>query len=179
MSMFDPFYSIFDTIFYPFFNILPDPRVSYMVGVFVVSIVIALITTVATSKFVDQEEMKANKAMLKAFQEKINKAREKGDEKKIKKFTNEMMSVQSEVMKGSFKPLMYTMPPIIVVFQWLHHYWELELLSQTFITDGSNYLISLPFSLPKYGTELGWLGWYILCSFMTSTAIRKIFKVQM
>jgi uncharacterized membrane protein (DUF106 family) len=179
MGLFDPFFSIFDTIFYPVFNLLPDPRVSYMVGVFFVSIFIALITTLATSKFVDPEEMKSNKATLKAFQEKINKAREKGDEKKIKKFTNEMMGVQSEVMKGSFKPLMYTMPPIIIVFQWLHHYWDYYWSLQTFITDVPNYLISLPFSLPKYGTELGWLGWYIICSFMTSTAIRKIFKVQM
>ncbi len=175
MSLFDPFYGIFDTLFYPFFNLVPDPRVSYMVGVFFVSIIIALITTVATAKVVDQGEMKVNKATLKDFQEKITVAREKGDEKKMKKLTNEMMGVQSEVMKGSFKPLMYTMLPIIIVFRWLGHYWEL----QTFITDGSNYLISLPFSLPKYGTELGWLGWYIICSFMTSTAIRKIFKVQM
>jgi uncharacterized membrane protein (DUF106 family) len=175
MGIFDPFYSILDTAFYPFFNLLPDQRVSYLVGIFFVSILIAFITTLVTSKVIDQDEMKANKATLKEFQEKLNKAREKGDEKKMKKLTNEMMGVQSDVMKGSFKPLMYTMLPIIIVFRWLGQYAPL----QTFIIDNGNYLVSLPFSLPKFGTELGWLGWYIVCSFMTSTAIRKIFKVHM
>ncbi len=176
VSVFDPFYGILDTLFFPAFNSIgSNQRGSYMVGIFFVSVLIAFITTAVTSKVIDQDEMKANKKVLKDIQEKVNAAREQGDEKKIKKLTGEMMGVQSEVMKGSFKPMMYTMIPIIVVFRWLHQYQPL----QTFISENGGYLVSLPFTLPKFGTELGWLGWYIVCSFMTSTVIRKMFKIQM
>ncbi|MFQ5800776.1 MAG: DUF106 domain-containing protein [Candidatus Hydrothermarchaeales archaeon] len=175
MGIFDPFYSILDLTFHPMFNLASgNQKVSLMVGIFVVSILIALITTVVTARVIDQDEMKTNKKRLKEFQEKVNKAREKGDEKKLKKITAEMMQVQSAVMKSSFRPMIYTFVPIIIVFKWLAQYAPL----QTFILE-KGYLISLPFTLPKFGTHLGWLGWYIICSFMTSTVIRKIFKIQM
>jgi uncharacterized membrane protein (DUF106 family) len=176
MGMLDPFYGVLDIAFHPFFNLTSEnQRLSFMLGIFTVSILIALITTVVTARAIDQDEMKANKKKLKAFQDKISEARKKGDEKKMKKLTSEMMEIQGEVMKGSFKPMMYTFPPIILVFNWLRQYAPL----QTFIIENGNYLISLPFTLPRFGTELGWLGWYIVCSFMTSTLIRKIFKLQM
>jgi len=182
MSFFDPVYQILDRIFYPVFNLLPvNEKVSIMVGIFFVSALIAIITTAVTVKVIDQEEMKINKKKLKDFQKKMNEAREKGDEKKLKKITAEMMEIQGEVMRDSFKPMMYTMAPIILVFSWLRQY---ELL-QTFILKNS-YLVSLPFNLPRLpfgwhpgGPVLGWLGWYIVCSFMTSTVVRKIFKIQM
>jgi uncharacterized membrane protein (DUF106 family) len=175
MGIFDPVFKVINPLFSPVFNLAPgNERLSFMLGIFFVSILIALITTVATLKVIDQDEMKANKKRLKQFQEKMNVARDKGDEKKLKKLTSEMMGVQSEVMKGSFKPMMYTMIPIIVVFRWLGQYGPL----QKFILD-NGYLVSLPFTLPRFGTELGWLGWYIICSFMTSTVIRKVFKVHM
>ncbi len=175
MGFFDPLYGILDGAFDPLFDLVPeDEKLSMMLGIFAVSILISLITTVVTAKVIDQEEMKSNRKRLKEIQKKMGEARDKGDEKKLKKITNEMMQVQSEVMKGSFKPMIYTFIPIIIVFRWLYQYDPL----QTFISL-NNHLVSLPFTLPVFGRELGWLGWYIICSFMTSTVIRKMFNLHM
>jgi uncharacterized membrane protein (DUF106 family) len=170
----DPIYSILDLAFQPVFTLFPDDqKVSLMVGIFVVSILISLITTTVTAKVVDQEEMKANKKRFNEIKEKYEKAVQKGDDKKAKKIQSDMMGAQKELMSGSFKPMMYTFIPIILVFRWLYQYAPL----QTFILE-KDYLISLPFALPKFGTQLGWLGWYIVCSLMTSTVIRKVFNLQ-
>jgi uncharacterized membrane protein (DUF106 family) len=174
MGIFDPFYTILDAVFQPFFSLIPyDERISFMVGIFIVSIFIAFITTFATARVIDQDEMKKNKKKLSAIKEKFEAATKAKDDKKAKKFQSEMMSVQGETMKNSIKPMMYTFPPIILVFQWLRQYGPL----QTFIFE-NDFLVSLPFTLPKYGNQFGWLGWYIVCSFMTSTVLRKIFKIQ-
>jgi uncharacterized membrane protein (DUF106 family) len=175
MGALDPFYRVLDSVFAPIFNLTPEnERLSLLIGIFFVSAVIALITTIATAKAIDQDEMKETKKKLKDLKEKVDEARKKGDEKKMKKTSEKMMAVQMEQSKNAFKPMIYTFPPIIVVFQWLRQYGPL----QTFILD-NNFLVSLPFTLPRYGDQLGWLGWYIVCSFMTSTVIRKVFKIQM
>jgi len=182
MSLFSPFYHLLDLLFQRFFNLLPgNEKLSLMLGIYFVSLVIAALTTAVTARVIDQEEMKHNKEMLKEFQERLRKAREKGDEKRMKKISEEMMEVQAEVMKNSFKPMLYTLIPIIVVFSWLRQYAPL----QNFISD-KGYLVLLPFSMPRLpfgwhpgGPHLGWLGWYIVCSFMTSALARKIFKVHM
>ncbi|RMF89679.1 MAG: DUF106 domain-containing protein [Methanobacteriota archaeon] len=175
MAVFEPFYGILDTLFHPVFSLFPgDQKLSLMTGIFVVSIIISLITTVVTVKVIDQDEMKRNKKKLKTYQERFTEATKKGDEKRAKKIQSEMMQVQSQVMKSSFAPMLYTFVPIIIVFRWLYQYAPL----QTFILE-KGYLVSLPFTLPRYGTELGWLGWYIICSLMTSTVIRKAFNLQM
>ncbi len=182
MGLFDPVYQVLDLLFGFMFNFFADDlKLSLMTGIFIVSGLIALITTAVTAKVIDQNEIKKGKKRLKEFQDKINKAQEKKDEKKVKKLTSEMMQVQSEVMKNSIKPLMYTMVPIILVFSWMRQYAPL----QNFILEKS-YLVLLPFNMPGLpfswhpgGPYLGWLGWYIVCSFMTSTLIRKMFKIQM
>lgn len=175
MGVFDPFYGVLDKIFLPVFTLFPEnEKLSMMVGIFMVSVLIAFITTLVTSKVIDQDEMKFNKKRLKEFQEKLKTTREKGDEKKLKKIQSQMLEVQSEVMKGSFKPMIYTFIPIIIVFQWLGQYEAL----QTYI-NMYQHLVTLPFTLPIFGSELGWLGWYIICSFMSSTVIRKVFNLHM
>ncbi len=175
MSVFDPFFGVLDSILGPMFALSPEnQKLSLMIGIFTVSVLIALITTIVTSKVIDQEEMKSNKRRLKEFQEKLKTTREKGDEKKLKKIQSQMLEVQSEVMKGSFKPMLYTFVPIIIVFQWLSQYETL----QTYI-NMYQHLVTLPFTLPIFGSELGWLGWYIVCSFMSSTVIRKVFNLHM
>jgi uncharacterized membrane protein (DUF106 family) len=77
MAVFDFFYSFLDLLFNPVFNISAEKKVSYMVGIFFVSALIAFITTLVTSKVIDQDEMKQNKKKLKEFQEKVKRGYEK------------------------------------------------------------------------------------------------------
>lgn len=38
-------------------------------------------------------------------------------------------------------------------------------------------VVNLPFSLPRFGDKLGWLGWYILSSMPASIFFRKLFGI--
>jgi uncharacterized membrane protein (DUF106 family) len=127
-----------------------------------------------TSRVVDQREMKRIKAKLAKYQEKAREAQKKNNMSEFKKLNKEIMSLQSKMMANSFKPMIFTMIPIILIFSWLRHY---DYLAAYIKTNG--YLVSLPFSLPIWGSKLNWLGWYILCSIPISTLIKKIFKLEM
>ncbi|MFQ5976184.1 MAG: EMC3/TMCO1 family protein [Candidatus Hydrothermarchaeales archaeon] len=171
MSFFEtltsPFYGVMDLIFGPFFHLTSNAQQNNLIGVLVVSIFVSLVITVATAKLVDQELMKKYKKKLKTYQDQMSKVQKKGDTKKLQKVQGKMMGLQGEMMKLSFKPMIYTMIPIVVIFGWLGHTIPREVVVAT-----------LPFSIPKYGTTLGWLGWYIFASIPTSSLLKKILNIE-
>ncbi len=162
-----------DGIFGPLFHISSNPQVSAIVGVMFISLLVSVIIVAITSKIVDQKRMKELKAKTASYQEKIKKAQKTKNLKKVSSIQKEMMKYQKEMMGMSMKPMMYTMIPIIVIFTWLRQY---DVLNDFIVQQG--YLVALPFALPKFGSTLGWLGWYILCSFPMSVLIKKIFKIE-
>ena len=113
------------------------------------------------------------KSKMQKFQEKSRQAKRKNDTKELNKLNQEMMGVQTKMMSNSFKPMLYTMVPIIIIFSWLGKY---EYIKSFIETNG--YLVSLPFALPIWGSKLEWLGWYILCSFAISPLIKKVFNID-
>ena len=162
-----PFYGLMDIIFGPFFRLTSNTQQNNLIGVLIVSIFVSFLITLATAKLVDQELMKKYKKKLKGYQEQMKELQKKGETKKLQKVQSKMMSIQGEMMKGSFKPMIYTMIPIVVIFGWLGHIIPRDVI-----------VIILPFSIPKYGNVLGWLGWYIFCSIPTSTLSRKIMNIE-
>lgn len=162
-----------DDFFYPIFHLTSDPKLNLLIGIFLVATLISAIIVGITNKLVDQKRMKELKAEIAKYQEKIKKARDRRDLKKATSLQNEMMKYNKEMMGMSLRPMMYTFLPIIIIFTWLRQYDYLkEFISQ------QGYLITLPFVVPKFGTTIGWFGWYILCSFPTSILIKKIFKIE-
>ena len=121
------------------------PRVS----VIILSFLVTLVMTLVTKKFTDQSRMKELKKMQKAYQVKLKGC--KGDLKKQGEIQKEMMSCSMELMKHSFKPMMFTFLPLILLFWWIRGIYT-EILS-------------------------GWLWWYIGVSLVSSIILRKALKV--
>jgi len=169
----DSIFGATEALLSPLFHLTSNQRFNILFGIFLVSAIVSAIITFVTAKVVDQKEMKRYKELLKKYQDKMVKAQKKGDLKSTKKAQSRLMEVQSEMMKNSFRPMFYTMPPIILIFSWLRRYEYL----QSYI-DLHGHAVLLPFSLPKFGASLGWLGWYILCSFATSIIIKKVFGIE-
>ena len=171
--VFESIYRVTDVLLSPLFHLTSNQEFNILFGVFLVATIVSAIITFVTAKVVDQKEMKRYKELLKKYQDKMVKAQKKGDMKTTKKAQSKLMGVQSEMMKNSFAPMLYTMPPIILIFSWLRQY---EYLQSYIAVQG--YAVLLPFTLPKFGASLGWLGWYILCSFATSITIKKVFGIE-
>ncbi|MDI6654954.1 MAG: EMC3/TMCO1 family protein [Candidatus Hydrothermarchaeota archaeon] len=165
-------YSIMDATLGIFFNLSGNAKFNLIFGVFVISAIVSAIIVLITARVVDQKEMKELKAKMAKYQEKIKEAQQKKDLKQVGRLQKEMMRDQGAIMSKSFKPMLYTMIPIILIFTWLRRE----------IPNGpDDYILTMPFSFMKVGEPniaLGWLGWYILCSFPTSTLIKKIFNIE-
>lgn len=118
-------------------------------GIIILSFLITLFMTLVTKKFTDQNRMKELKKIQKACQIKIKD--HKGDLKKQAEIQKEMMRCSMELMKHSFKPMLFTLLPLIILFWWIRGVYT--------------------------GVLSYWIWWYIGTSIVSSIVLRKLLKV--
>ena len=154
------FYDLLDTVFG---SIWDWPGIY---AVFVVAIIVGVISVSGQYFLVDQEKVKRIRKESSEFQKRLIAAQKSGNKKELRKMEARKKKVQqqqAEMTGMTMKPMMLTFVPIIVFFGWVRAQPEaLELV------------IDLPFTLPYFGDTLGWLGWYILCSFFFTQTLRKL-----
>lgn len=124
---------------------IANPKISIVAVAFLVTLVMTLIT----KKVTDQNRLKELKKIQKACQIKLKNA--KGDMKKQSEIQKEIMSCSMEMMKASFKPMLYTFIPIILLFKWIRGIYSPILSS--------------------------WFWWYLGSALVSSIALRKVLKV--
>ncbi len=160
-------YSIMDAAFGFLFRLTGDEWMDPIIGISFMSALVSLMITLMTARFIDQKKMKALKEKSKLYQEKMKEAQKKGNMKNVKKYQQEFSKLTMEMMSSSMRPMLFTFPPIILIFSWLRY-----------LIPHDQVIIVLPFSLPYWGNDLGWLGWYILMSFSTSPLFKKILNIE-
>ena len=176
-------YGALNTIFNPILALDPNPT-NPALTVLIIAFFVSLITTIANKYLVDQDEMNAIQERNKAFQKELRDAQKRGDGKKIAELQakqTEMMKDQSAMMSNQFKPMIVTFVPIILIFFWMrtsaiHNlviilpktvYWVI--LTPVWHAIGS-VLYGGQATIP-YG--IGWLLWYMICTFGMSQILRK------
>jgi len=125
-----------------------------------ISFLISLITQLINLKFTDQKFIKEKRGKMKALQKKLSPNSSK---KEFGEVQSEIMSLNNELMKHTIKPTMYTFVPMLVVF-WV--------LGAVFNPYGD--IITLPFSLPLFGSAISWLGTYVIFSLVFSLTLRPL-----
>ena len=176
-------YEALNSIFNPILAMDPNPA-NPALTVLIIAFIVSLITTIANKYLVDQDEMNEIQARNKAFQKELREAQKRGDGKKIAELQakqTEMMQDQSKMMTNSFKPMIVTFVPIILIFFWMR---TSAISGLVVILPPSVYWVTLtPFwhfighflyggnaTIP-YG--IGWLLWYMICTFGMSQILRK------
>ena len=176
-------YGALNAIFNPILSIDPNPT-NPALTVLIIAFIVSLITTIANKYLVDQDEMNEIQERNKAFQKELRDAQKRGDGKKIAELQarqTEMMQDQSKMMTNSFKPMSVTFVPIILIFFWMR---TSVISGLVVILPPSVYWVTLtPFwhfighflyggnaTIP-YG--IGWLLWYMICTFGMSQILRK------
>ena len=176
-------YGALNTIFNPILAMDPNPT-NPALTVLIIAFIVSLITTIANKYLVDQDEMNEIQERNKAFQKELREAQKRGDGKKIAELQakqTEMMQDQSKMMTNSFKPMIVTFVPIILIFFWMR---TSAISGLVVILPPSVYWVTLtPFwhfighflyggnaTIP-YG--IGWLLWYMICTFGMSQILRK------
>ncbi len=125
-----------------------------------VTFIISLATQLINYFLVDQELVKSKRKRMKELQQSIKPGVSK---EVINKAQAELLTINSELMKLTMKPTLYTMLPLLGLF-WI--------LSSVFKPYGD--LITLNFNLPLFGTGISWLGTYIIFSFIFSLILKPL-----
>jgi len=160
----EPLYAVLNSTLGLAFSIGNEHR--YMIGILIISSLVSLFITLVTSRVVDRERMRHIRERMPQLQERLRKAQKEGDSKKMMKINREMLELQREMMSNAFKPMLYTMLPLLLLFSWLRY------------TMPQGTVVNLPFELPVYGSSLGWLGWYILSSLLVSPVMKKLLNAD-
>lgn len=176
-------YGALNAVFNPILAIDPNPA-NPALTVLIIAFIVSLITTIANKYLVDQDEMNEVQAKMKDFQNELRDAQKRGDGKKVAELQAkqpELMQEQSKMMTNQFKPMIVTFVPIILIFFWMRSsaihnlviilpqtvYW-VTLTPLWHLLGG--FLYGGKATIP-YG--IGWLLWYMICTFGMSQIIRK------
>jgi len=115
-----------------------------------ISIVVTAISTLLMKWLTNQEHLKSLKKRQKELQEEVKKHKDDGE--MVKELQKEMLSITGTMMKSSFKPLLVTFIPFLILIYWLRSIYT-----------------------PLMGGS--WIWWYIGASLISSMIFRKVFKM--
>jgi len=125
--------------------LIANPKTS----IIIIAVLITFLTTLITKKVTNQNRMKELKKIQKACQIKLKDS--KGDPIKMAEIQKEMMGCSMELMKHSFKPMIFTFIPLIILFWWIKGIYT--------------------------GVLSGWIWWYIGGGVISSIISRKVLDV--
>ncbi len=176
-------YGALNTIFNPILAMDPNPT-NPALTVLIIAFIVSLITTVANKYLVDQDEMNDIQAEMKEFQNELRDAQKRGDGKRVAELQAkqpEIMQRQSKMMSNQFKPMIVTFVPIILIFFWMR---SSAISNLVIILPQTVYWVTLTpvwhfigkfiyGGNPSIPYGIGWLLWYMICTFGMSQIIRK------
>lgn len=88
-------------------------------AILIISIFVAVFTTVVYKYTTDQTKLRKIKADLKEYQSKAKEHSKSGNNDKAMKLQKDMMKLNGQYMKASMKSTLYTFLPLIIFFGWL------------------------------------------------------------
>ncbi|MEN6329463.1 MAG: EMC3/TMCO1 family protein [Methanobacteriaceae archaeon] len=155
-----------------------------IVTIFIIAAVVAFFITLVNKLLVDQDRLEAMQKEMKVYQSEMMAAQKSGDQaqmEKMKKKQAEFMKLQQEMMGNSFKPMIVTMVPILLVFWWMatvpaitNFYMVIPTVTYYTLLVPLFHMFYHPSAFVPAGVmAIEWLGWYILCSFSFSLVFRK------
>lgn len=88
-------------------------------AILILSVVLGAASTLLQKYMTDQAKMKRLKNDTKKLQKQMKELQKEGKQDKMMKVQQKIMPIQMQLMKESFKPLLVTMIPFLLVFFWL------------------------------------------------------------
>ncbi|MEM5813370.1 MAG: EMC3/TMCO1 family protein [Candidatus Aenigmatarchaeota archaeon] len=134
--------------------------------IFLVSFLTSFITTIIYKFSIDQSKAKDIKTNIKVLSEKAKEKQKSGDKEELNKILQEIMKLNSEFTRMTFKPMIISLFPALIF---------LFLLKS--ICNGKEFF--LPVSLPYIGSSSSWLLIYIIFSIVFTIFTRRLMKLEL
>jgi len=119
------------------------------ISIVILSVIVTLVSTLVTKWFTNQAQLKQLKERQKEIQKELKNCK---DDCVLKELQSEMLQITGTMMKSSFKPLLITMIPFLLLFYWVRSIFT-----------------------PVLG--FGWFWWYLGGSLVSGMIWRKILKI--
>jgi len=155
------------------FEWLLSPPIS-TISIFGISFLMSLTTMMLSRKFIDQEKAAKWREEIKKWNEDKERAKKTGDRKlasKLKRQEKRITQIQSKMAKGQMMSMFANMGLFFLVWQALIFFY------------GNTTVAYVPFSIPFLTDQphfpLSFFYWYIVCSFLSSSILSRIFGVPM
>jgi uncharacterized membrane protein (DUF106 family) len=132
--------------------------------IFILSLGLSLLMTLASKFLANQQEMKKAKKDMEFFRDKASKAQKSGDLKKSNEYMSDMMKASSKQFRLNMKPMMFSFLIVILAASWFG------------VTYGTAKILS-PVNIPFLGSQLNWFWWYVIIVLPFSTIFRKLLDV--
>lgn len=113
-SMLTWFGNIFNPILDPVFGILL--KLSPFWGIFIITLIVTLITTLIYKKTTDQEVLKTIREDMKSIRKEMEEF--KHDAKKVAELQKKSLEKSMIQMRQSMRPMLITMIPVLIIFAW-------------------------------------------------------------
>jgi len=126
--------------------------------------VILFITSLIYKFMINKNEIREVKEKQREKQEKI-KELQKTNPKEANQVMNEMLKLSQKQMKMTLKPMMVSLLLFLVVLPFLPNLFP-------------GVVANLPFTLPYFGSDFGWLAWYFILSIPLNSIFRKLLGVE-
>jgi uncharacterized membrane protein (DUF106 family) len=122
--------------------------------------------TVLNRLLTNTKAVKELKDKMQEIREQLTAAQKIGDKENTNKFLNEMMNMNNEFMKHSYKSMLVSLVVIAIFLPWMTSKY------------GGMTVAALPFDVPFIGSSLNWVLWYVLVSFTIGWVVRKLFGLD-
>lgn len=122
-----------------------------VISIIVISLVVAIFINIVNYFVMPKDRIRELKEIQKACQIKLKDA--KGDMKRVQEINKQMLGCSTEMMKHSFKPMLITFIPIILVFGFIRGVYSTTELASS------------------------WIWYYLISSIVFSMILRKLFKL--
>jgi len=129
-----------------------NPKISILI----LAVVVTFISTIVTKWLTNQEHLKELKKRQKEIQKELKN--QKDNPKVFSEMQNEMLQITGTMMKSSFKPVLITMVPFLILFYWIRSLYGAP-------SDGGEALLA------------GWFWWYLGGSVAAGLIWRKVLKM--
>jgi uncharacterized membrane protein (DUF106 family) len=153
------YFLLLDSIFNPIISLPP------FIAELLLAVMISFIITLFYKFLINQDVLRNLKEEMKAKQEKIKEV-QKNDPKEANKVLNELLALSRKQMRLTIKPMILTFILVIILLPWM-----------AYVFKGP--VVKLPFSLPFFGDDFGFLAWYIITTFPLSQLFRKLMGVEL
>lgn len=156
--MIEGYYALLSTLFSP---ILGLPAI---ISELILAIIIIFIITLVYRFFVDQNKVRELKEKQKEMQEKVKELK-KTNPDAANNMMNDILKLTNKQFRMNMKPFLLVFIIAIMFLPWM-------------ATVFKGPIAMLPFSLPFFENDFGWLMWYIVISLPINQLLRKFMGVE-